>query len=86
MRASVIVSVAAMYVSSMALSGCSRQVEERAPVAACAPLPDYPDYVLATAAQELAYLPDGSTVEQMLYDYRFLRCQLSDWHTATCRG
>jgi anaerobic glycerol-3-phosphate dehydrogenase len=47
-------------------------------------LRDYPEHFLATAAQKLAYLPDGSAVEQMLDDYRYLRRQLQDWHTMTC--
>jgi hypothetical protein len=74
-----------MCLAVMSTVGCSKRVEPRPDVTSCAPLPDYPDYVLSMAAQELAYLPDGSVVERMLDDYRFLRRQLNEWHSLTCR-
>lgn len=72
-------------VAVMSIAGCSKTERQRQPITSCAPLPDYPDYVLSMASQELSYLPDGSVVERMLDDYRFLRRQLNEWHALTCR-
>lgn len=70
--------------SSFSLSACTEPTRRSERSVTCAPMPDYPEYFLATAAQELAYLPDDSAVEQMLDDYRYLRRQLQDWHAMTC--
>lgn len=66
------------------VSACTEPVGHSEQPGPCAPLRDYPEHFLATAAQELAYLPDGSAVEQMLDDYRYLRRQLQEWHAMTC--
>jgi len=45
-------------------------------VAACPPVVEYSREFQARAAEELAMLPDGSAIAEMMLDYTILRAQL----------
>jgi hypothetical protein len=54
------------------LAGCATARSDGAP---CPPVVNYSREFLARAADELASLPAGSPIEQMLADYQMMRDQ-----------
>jgi len=57
------------------LTGCATAGFEASGVAACPPLVEYSREFQARAAEELAMLPDGSAIVEMLSDYAVMREQ-----------
>jgi hypothetical protein len=58
------------------LTGCATAGFEAGGVAACPPVVEYSRELQARAAEELARLPAGSAVVEMMGDYAVLREQL----------
>jgi hypothetical protein len=57
------------------LTGCATAGFEANGLAACPPVVEYSRELQARAAEELAMLPDGSAVLEMLSDYTVMRDQ-----------
>jgi hypothetical protein len=57
------------------LTGCATKGFEAGGVAACPPVKEYSRELQAQAAVELALLPDGSAVVEMMGDYAGMREQ-----------
>jgi len=57
------------------LTGCATAGFETGGVAASPPIVEYSREFQAQAAEELAMLPDGSAVDEMMRDYAVLRDQ-----------
>nr|WP_227445488.1 hypothetical protein [Cognatishimia sp. F0-27] len=57
------------------LTGCATAGFEKGGVAACPPIVEYSREFQAQAAEELAMLPDGSAIVQMMGDYAVIRDQ-----------
>jgi hypothetical protein len=58
------------------LTGCATADFEANALAACPPVVQYSREFQARAAEELAVLPNGSAVVEMMVDYTVLRAQL----------
>jgi hypothetical protein len=57
------------------LTGCATAGFEAGGVAACPPVVEYSREFQARAAEELAMLPDGSAIIEMIGDYAVMRDQ-----------
>lgn len=57
------------------LSGCATGVSDGSRLGACPPVVEYSREFQAQAADELALLPDGSAIAEMLSDYAVMREQ-----------
>ncbi|SUZ33488.1 hypothetical protein ROE7235_03259 [Roseibaca ekhonensis] len=57
------------------LTGCATTGFEANGLAACPPVVEYSRELQARAAEELALLPDGSAIVEMLNDYAVMRDQ-----------
>lgn len=57
------------------LSGCATAGFETSGFGACAPVVEYSRESRARAAEELALLPEGSAIAEMLADYTVIREQ-----------
>ena len=57
------------------LSGCATVRSENGRLATCPPVVDYGREFRARAAEELALLPQGSALAEMLSDYAVMRNQ-----------
>ena len=57
------------------LTGCATAGFEAHGLAACPPVVEYSRELQAQAAEELALLPDGSAVVEMMGDYAVIRDQ-----------
>lgn len=57
------------------LTGCATADFEANGLAACPPVVEYSREIQARAAEELAMLPDGSAVVEMMGDYAVMREQ-----------
>ena len=64
--------LAVLAIAVSLLAGCAAAPFDAAP---CPPVVNYSREFLARAADELASLPVGSAIEQMLADYQVLRDQ-----------
>ena len=58
------------------MTGCATAGFEANGVAVCPPVMEYSRELQARAAEELAMLPNGSAVIEMMVDYTVLRAQL----------
>jgi hypothetical protein len=58
------------------LTGLATESFEANGVAVCPPVMEYSRELQARAAEELAMLPNGSAVVEMMVDYTVLRAQL----------
>ncbi|PVZ48378.1 hypothetical protein DD557_06300 [Thalassobacter stenotrophicus] len=58
------------------LTGCATAGFEPSGVAACPPVVEYSREFQARAAEELALLPDGSALVEMISDYVIMRDQV----------
>lgn len=64
---------AALVLATIWLSGCVTGVSDAGGPSACPPVVEYSREFQARAAEELALLPGGSTIAQMLADYAVMR-------------
>ena len=67
--------LAVLVVATSWLTGCATAGFETVGVAACPPVVEYSQEFQARAAEELALLPSGSAVVQMMSDYAVMREQ-----------
>lgn len=67
--------LAALAIASSLLSGCAAGGSERRIGTVCPPVIEYSREFQARAAEELALLPEGSAVVDMLADYSVMRDQ-----------
>ena len=67
--------LAVLVIGASLLTGCATAGFETGGVAACPPVVEYSREFQARAAEELAMLPDGSTVVEMMADYAVMRQQ-----------
>nr|WP_044008450.1 hypothetical protein [Leisingera methylohalidivorans] len=67
--------LAVLVVATSWLTGCATAGFEAGGVAACPPVVEYSREFQAQAAEELATLPDGSAVVEMMADYAVMRDQ-----------
>jgi hypothetical protein len=58
------------------LTGCATAGFDAGGVAACPPVVEYSTEFQAQAAEELAMLPDGSAIVEMMGDYVVMRDQV----------
>ena len=66
---------AALGLVTISLSGCAAVGSEVRGLGACPPVVEYSREFQAQAAEEMALLPEGSTVVEMLRDYAVMREQ-----------
>ncbi len=64
-----------LVIATSLLTGCTTADSETVGVAACPPVVDYGKEFQARAAEELAAMPDGSAVVEMMADYAVMREQ-----------
>ena len=67
--------LAVLAIATSWLTGCATAGFEADGVAACPPVAEYSREFQARAAEELALLPDGSAIAEMLSDYAVMRQQ-----------
>ena len=67
--------LAALVIATSLLSGCATVGSEGGVSGACPPVVEYSRKFQARAAEELALLPEGSAIGEMLSDYAILRDQ-----------
>ena len=67
--------LAALVIATSWLTGCATAVFEDNGVATCPPVVEYSREFQARAAEELALLPDGSAIVEMMKDYAVMRDQ-----------
>lgn len=67
--------LAVLVIAMSWLTGCATADSEAMGFAACPPVVEYSRGFQARAADELALLPDGSAVVEMVGDYAVLRDQ-----------
>jgi len=67
--------LAALVIAMSLLSACATAGFEGSGFAACPPVVEYSRELQARVAKELALLPDGSTVVEMMADHAVLREQ-----------
>lgn len=66
---------AVLVLATIWLSGCATVGSDRRGPGACPPVVEYSKEFQALAAEELALLPEGSVIAEMLADYSILRDQ-----------
>ena len=67
--------LAVLVIATSLLTGCATAGFEPGGVAACPPVVEYSREFQARAAEELAVLPEGSAIVEMLSDYDVMRGQ-----------
>ena len=67
--------LAVLAIATILLTGCATAGFEPGGVAACPPVVEYSREFQARAAEELALLPEGSAISEMLSDYAVMRDQ-----------
>jgi len=67
--------LAVLAIATSWLTGCAAAGFETGGVGACPPIVEYSRELQAQAAVELALLPDGSAVVEMMGDYAVMRGQ-----------
>ena len=65
----------ALVVATISLSACATVGSDGGGLGACPPVVEYSREFQARAAEELALLPEGSAIEEMLADYAVMREQ-----------
>lgn len=68
--------IVVLAIATTWLTGCATAGFETRSVAACPPVVEYSREFQAQVAEELAMLPDGSAIVDMMGDYAVLREQL----------
>ncbi|KID12455.1 hypothetical protein P279_27950 [Rhodobacteraceae bacterium PD-2] len=66
---------AALVLATIWLSGCAMGASDLGGLRACPPVPEYSREFQARTAEELALLPHGSVIGEMLSDYAVMREQ-----------
>lgn len=67
--------LAVLVIGASWLTGCVKADFETGGVGACPPVVEYSREFQAQAAEELAMLPDGSAIVEMMGDYAVMRDQ-----------
>ena len=67
--------LAALAIVTSLLSGCATVGSEGGALGACPPVAEYSRDFQTRAAEELALLPEGSAIAEMLADYAVMREQ-----------
>ncbi len=67
--------LAVLALATSLLTGCARVGSEADGSGACPPVVEYSRELQARAAEDLALLPEGSSVAEMLSDYAVMREQ-----------
>ncbi len=67
--------LAVLAVVTSWLTGCATAGFETGSVAACPPVVEYSPEFQARVAEELAFLPEGSAIVEMMADYAVMREQ-----------
>ncbi len=67
--------LAALAIATSSLSGCATVASEPRVATVCPPQVQYSRESQARAAEELALLPEGSVIAEMLNDYSVMREQ-----------
>ncbi|KAA8607540.1 hypothetical protein AL036_10185 [Salipiger aestuarii] len=67
--------LAVLVIATSWLTGCATAGFEAVGVAECPPVVEYSREFQARAAEEMAMLPDGSAVVEMMADYAAMRDQ-----------
>jgi len=67
---------AVLAIAMSLLSGCATVSSDERAVSACPPAVDYSREFQTRAADELALLPEGSAIAEMLADYAVMRGQI----------
>lgn len=67
--------LAVLVLAMISLSACVQGGSEPRVATVCPPVVDYGREFQARAAEELALLPEGSTIAEMLSDYAVMRNQ-----------
>lgn len=67
--------LAVLAIATSLLSGCATGASEKAGFGRCAPVVEYSRQFQTRAAEEVAALPHGSAIGEMLSDYAVLRDQ-----------
>jgi len=67
--------LAVLVIATSLLTGCATAGFEAGGVAACPPVVEYSREFQARAAEEMAMLPDGSALVEMMGDYAVTREQ-----------
>ena len=67
--------LAVLAIATSLLGGCATVGSETGGTGTCAPVIEYSREFQARAAEELALLPEGSAVAEMLSDYAVMREQ-----------
>lgn len=70
----------ALGLATIWLSGCATVNSDGGGLGACPPVVDYSRAFQARAAEELALLPEGSAIAEMLSDYAVMRDQARACH------
>ena len=70
-----------LVIATSWLTGCATAGFESGGVGACPPVVEYSRELQVRAAEELARLPEGSVIEEMLADYAVMRDQ-----ARACKG
>jgi hypothetical protein len=68
--------LAALVLVTIWLSGCATGGSNGGGLGACPPIVEYSREFQARAAEELALLPEGSAITEMLSDYAVMRAQV----------
>ena len=68
--------LAVLAIATSFLSGCAAVSSDGCAVRTCPPLVDYSSEFQVRAAEELALLPEGSAIAEMLADYSVIREQI----------
>jgi hypothetical protein len=64
-----------LAIATSSLSGCAMVGSDRRAVGTCPPVVEYSQEFQARAAEELALLPEGSAILDLLADYAVMRDQ-----------
>ena len=67
--------LAVLAIATISLTGCATVSSEDGRLATCPPVVEYGRERQARAAEELARLPEGSMIAEMLSDYAVMRDQ-----------
>ncbi|RBO53386.1 hypothetical protein DSD19_09540 [Rhodovulum sp. BSW8] len=68
--------LAVLAIATISLTGCATVSSEDGRLATCPPVVEYGREFQARAAEELALLPEGSMIAEMLSDYAVMRDQV----------
>ena len=67
--------LAVLAIATISLTGCATVSSDVEGLAACPPVVEYSEDFQESAAEELALLPEGSAIMEMLSDYAVMREQ-----------